>query len=184
MSIPYSKRTNRHGDAEFLGVSEDGAALNARAKTGSAAESFIQSVAVHSFQAGARERIEEIRQGIPARRISELSGAMEVPKERLIDSLGLSRATVNRKASQGQSLSREESERVLGMQVLIGQVQAMVAGAGAEAADFDAARWLAQWLAQPLPALGGDTPASYLDTVEGQKLVARLLAMAESGAYA
>jgi len=63
-------------------------------------------------------------------------------------------------------------------------VQTMVADGGAEAAGFDAARWLAQWLAHPLPALGGDTPASYLDTVEGQKLVSRLLAMAESGAYA
>ncbi|MYM95718.1 MbcA/ParS/Xre antitoxin family protein [Duganella vulcania] len=49
---------------------------------------------------------------------------------------------------------------------------------------FDAEHWLAGWLAKPLPALGGATPASYLDTFEGQKLVAELLSMMQSGAYA
>ncbi|MRW83227.1 DUF2384 domain-containing protein [Pseudoduganella sp. FT26W] len=48
----------------------------------------------------------------------------------------------------------------------------------------DAARWLAVWLAAPLPALGGATPASYMDTFAGQKLVEDLLSMIQSGAYA
>lgn len=164
----------------FVGVAEGSTRSVLRRRMDAA----IEATVMRSFQSGARERIDEIREGVPARRIGELSGAMNVPKERLVDSLGLSRATVNRKAQRGEALSREESERVVGMQALIGQVQAMVAGGGALDADFDSARWLAQWLAQPLPALGGDTPASYLDTVEGQKLVSKLLAMAESGAYA
>jgi hypothetical protein len=50
-------------------------------------------------------------------------------------------------------------------------------------AGFDAAHWVADWLAKPLPALGGATPASYMDTFEGQKLVAELLSMSQSGAY-
>lgn len=174
------------GKDEFVGVAEAAAApaRGTRATLRGGMDALIEATVMRSFQSGARERIDEIRQGVPARRIGELSGAMDVPKERLVDSLGLSRATVNRKAQRGEALSREESERVVGMQALIGQVQAMVAGGAALDADFDAARWLAQWLAQPLPALGGDTPASYLDTVEGQKLVSKLLAMAESGAYA
>lgn len=53
-----------------------------------------------------------------------------------------------------------------------------------EPSSFDAAQWLADWLARPLPALGGATPASYMDTFEGQKLVAGLLSMSQSGAYA
>ncbi|BDT58361.1 hypothetical protein MasN3_18550 [Massilia varians] len=174
----YAARRDKDG---FVGDAE---AAVARPGTRGGMDAVIEATVMHSFQSGARERIDEIRQGVPARRIGELSGAMDVPKERLVDSLGLSRATVNRKAQRGEALSREESERVVGMQALIGQVQAMVAGGGASDAGFDAARWLAQWLAQPLPALGGDTPASYLDTVEGQKLVGKLLAMAESGAYA
>ena len=108
---------------------------------------------------------------------------MGMPKENLMDCLGLSRATVNRKAQQDQPLSPDESERVVGVQTLIGQVQAMVeASSGAE--GFDAARWVSRWLGEPLPALGGEKPADYMDTVEGQKLVTQLLAMAGSGAYA
>ena len=36
----------------------------------------------------------------------------------------------------------------------------------------------------PSPALGGDKPADYMDTIEGQRIVSNLLAMMQSGAYA
>jgi len=128
------------------------------------------------------DKILAIRSGVPAQRVGELSAVMDIPKEALMDSLGLSRATINRKVQLEQALSPGESERVMGMQSLIGQVQAMI---DAESAPhFDAAKWLAQWLAAPLPALGGNTPGSYMDTVEGQKYVSTLLEMAQSGAYA
>lgn len=128
------------------------------------------------------EKIDAIRSGVPAQRVGELSSVMHMPKEALMDSLGLSRATINRKVQREQALSPGESERVMGMQALIGQVQAMIDTECAP--DFDAARWLANWLAAPLPALGGATPASFMDTVEGQKYVGNLLEMAQSGAYA
>lgn len=128
------------------------------------------------------EKIGALRSGVPAQLVGELSLAMDMPKEALMDSLGLSRATINRKVQREQPLSREESERVMGMQSLIGQVQAMIDADSVP--EFDAAKWLARWLAEPLPALGGATPASYMDTVEGQKYVGNLLAMAQSGAYA
>lgn len=128
------------------------------------------------------DKIRVLRTGIPAERVGELSSVMDMPKEALMDSLGLSRATINRKVLREQALSREESERVMGMQSLIGQVQAMVDAESAP--EFDAAKWLARWLAEPLPALGGATPGSYMDTIEGQKYVGNLLAMAQSGAYA
>jgi putative toxin-antitoxin system antitoxin component (TIGR02293 family) len=134
-------------------------------------------------QRGPVLKIDIIRAGVPAQLVGDLSAEMGLSKETVIDFLGLSRTTVNRKAQKHQPLSREESERVVGVQSLIGQVQAMVAN-NAEAIDFDAAKWLARWLNAPLPALGGSTPASYLDTIEGQKYVSNLLAMAESGAYA
>ncbi|CDG82192.1 putative uncharacterized protein [Janthinobacterium agaricidamnosum NBRC 102515 = DSM 9628] len=128
------------------------------------------------------EKIGAIRSGVPAQLVGELSWFMNMPKEALMDSLGLSRATINRKVLRAQPLSREESERVVGMQSLIGQVQAMIDADSAP--DFDAARWLARWLAEPLPVLGGNTPGSYISTVEGQKYVGKLLAMTQSGAYA
>lgn len=134
------------------------------------------------YKMNVTDKIHVIRSGLPAQRVGELSSVMGMPKEALMDSLGLSRATINRKVQREQTLSPEESERVMGMQALIGQVQAMVDMQNAP--EFDAAKWLATWLAAPLPALGGATPASFMDTVEGQKYVGKLLEMAQSGAYA
>ena len=70
-----------------------------------------------------------------------------------------------------------------GVQALIGQVEEMVRESG-NPIDFDAAKWVSEWLNSPLPALGGQHPATYMDTIEGQKLVASLLSMAQSGAFA
>lgn len=128
-------------------------------------------------------RIATIRSGIPASIVGELSSTMGMSKELLLGSLGLSRATISRKEKDETALSKDESERVLGIATLIGKVQAMVEESG-DPTGFNAAHWVADWLAKPLPALGGATPASYMDTFEGQKLVTELLSMSQSGAYA
>ncbi len=128
-------------------------------------------------------RITIIRQGLPAWRVGHLANRLGMSKERLLTSLGLSRATVSRKERDVLALTKDESERVLGVESLIGLVQTMVDQSG-DPQGFDAARWLSDWMSRPLPALGGATPASYLDTFEGQKLVAQLLSTTQGGAYA
>lgn len=134
------------------------------------------------YRSDPQARIAAIRQGIPAATIGQLSARMGMSKENLLSSLGLSRATISRKEKDATVLSKDESERVLGIETLIGMVQTMVEQSG-DPIGFDAARWLSGWLSEPLPALGGATPASYMDTFEGQKLVAQLLSMSQSGAY-
>ncbi len=127
--------------------------------------------------------IQIIREGVPAADVSRLAHAMGTTKEHLIKTLDLPRATVDRKARAHQNLSSEQSERVLGMARLVGQVQAVVARSG-DPQGFNAAQWVAWWLEQPSPALGGRRPAELMDTVAGQKLVGELVARMESGAYA
>jgi uncharacterized protein (DUF2384 family) len=51
------------------------------------------------------------------------------------------------------------------------------------AKDFDAVRWLGQWIERAQPALDGRRPADLLDTPTGVDLVARLLGAIQSGAY-
>ena len=128
-------------------------------------------------------RISVIRNGIPATMVGYLSVTMGISKELLLGSLGLSRATISRKEKDETALSKDESERVIGISSLIGQVETMVAESG-NPTGFNAPHWVANWLVTPLPALGGATPASYMDTFEGQKLVSELLSMNQSGAYA
>lgn len=135
------------------------------------------------FRIDPQARIEIIREGIPAKIVADLSSSMGMSKESILSALGLNRATISRKEKADAALNKDESEKVLGMSALINLVQTMVDQSG-EPAGFDAARWVSAWLVKPLPALGGKTPASYMDTFEGQKLVADLLAMSQSGAYA
>lgn len=151
--------------------------------TAAPARDFVVISSTQLYRSDPQLRIEVIRRGIPAASVGQLSARMGVSKEHLINSLHLSRATINRKEREGTPLSSDESERVLGVETLIGMVQTMVEQSG-EAEGFDAPRWVSSWLAQPLPALAGATPASYMDTFEGQKLVAEILSMSQSGAYA
>lgn len=129
------------------------------------------------------EQIDVIKIGVPARAVEALARRMDVSKERLLGTLGLARATVNRKVRDKELLSPDETSRVLGMARLVGQVQTMVEAGGAPE-GFDAAQWVSGWLERPLPALGGRRPAELMDTAEGQQLVAGLVARMQSGAYA
>lgn len=70
---------------------------------------------------------------------------------------GLARATVDRKLAKGDRLSQNESERLVGFAELVGQAQTMVRESG-NARAFNAAHWMAEWLEQPHPALGGQKP--------------------------
>jgi len=140
---------------------------------------------VQCFQRMPHERIDERRLGGPAERIAALSNTLGLSTRTLLGCLGISRARMHRLAQADQPLSPDESERVLGVENLICQVQAMVAGSALDKADsFDAARWVGRWMLTPMLALGGRLPASYLHTIGGQKILGRLLAMYASGAYA
>lgn len=135
------------------------------------------------YRLGPTERIEIIKKGVPAGVVVKLAKTIGRPKERLFKVLGLPRATVDRKMRTNQRLSIEQSERVIGFSKLVGQVQVMIEQSG-DPRGFDPAKWVADWLDRPLPALGGRCPADYMDTAEGQELVSNLLAKMQSGAYA
>lgn len=132
---------------------------------------------------GAMSVIRVIREGVPASDLSRLAESMGTTKEQLIKTLDLPRATVDRKARAHQNLSSEQSERVMGMARLVGQVQALVESSG-DPRGFSAAQWVAQWLEQSSPALGGRRPAELMDTLAGQRIVSDLVARMQSGAYA
>ena len=130
------------------------------------------------------ERSQLVKQGVPAREVVALSDAMGLPRDQFMRVLGLARSTVERKIAQRGPLSQPESEKLVGIERLIGQVDAMVREAGEAPADFDAARWFARWMAEPVPALGGLAPQELLDTADGREAVSTLLYQMKSGVYA
>jgi uncharacterized protein (DUF2384 family) len=74
------------------------------------------------FLVDPQTRIAAIRQGVPSSTVGELSSTMGISKELLLGSLGLSRATISRKEKEKTTLSKDESERVLGLASLVGKV--------------------------------------------------------------
>ena len=134
------------------------------------------------YRADAMERISIVKRGMPASAVDVMAKRMAVSKERLVTTLGMARATVDRKAKDNKPLSKDDSARLLGMARLVGQVQQMVSESG-DPEGFDAAAWVAQWLESPLPALGGEKPAAFMDTADGQALVATIVARMQTGAY-
>lgn len=138
---------------------------------------------VGAYQASRMERVVAIREGLPARILIDTGRAMGISNEKLYNLLHLPRATATRKISTHSVLSPEASERVLGLYKLIGQVEVMVRESG-NPEGFNAAEWVAKWLDEASPALGGQKPGDLLDTSEGQEIVSALLSQMQSGAYA
>lgn len=128
-------------------------------------------------------RMELVRAGLPAQAVVSLAEALDMSRERLTRELDIPRTTVTRKLKTGGRLGVAESERVLGVARLIGQVQQIVEESG-DPEGFDAARWVAEWLERPLPALDGRPPIEFMDTAEGRDVVFGLVARMQSGAYA
>lgn len=135
------------------------------------------------FSLGPVERISVVRAGVPATVLATLADDMQVTRDQLFAWAGIARATANRKVRLSAALSPDESERVLAIARLIGQVEQIVAESG-NAAGFSPATWTAAWLAQPALALGGRCPGEFIDTADGRALVSALIAQMQSGAYA
>lgn len=135
------------------------------------------------YRASTVDRVLIVKTGVPARYTRVLAIGMAVSKDKLYQTVGLTRATVDRKVQRDDLLNQDESERVVGIARLVGQVQSLVRESG-DSNDFDAAKWLASWLDKPLPALAGKRPGEFMDTAEGRALVSDLLAQQQSGAFA
>ena len=109
---------------------------------------------------------------------------MEVPTSRIFNILGVPKATAEKKAAAGELVCGSGGQAAVGTIKLLGIAQDIVRNStAAEAKDFDAARWLGQWIERPQPALGGRKPADLIGTPTGVEVVVRLLGAIESGAY-
>lgn len=139
---------------------------------------------VEVYRADLMERIYTIRKGISSMELIRTSKAMQISNENLYKMLHLPVSTSKRKLSLKEAFTPEQSERILGLQRLIGQVEIMVAESGDNSKPFDAAAWVARWLDEASPALGNKKPSELMDTVAGQEIVSNLLAKMQSGAYA
>lgn len=162
---------------------QERATASVRPKQAQAARKFERAQFEDVFTSEPMRLVAIIRSGVPATATAALAGALGLSQDQLFKDLGLARATVVRKASKNENLSSEQTERVVGLMRLIGQVATMVAESG-DPKDFDAARWVGEWIHKPNSALGSVRPAELMDTVQGLEIVSNLLLKMQTGAYA
>lgn len=80
------------------------------------------------------------------------------------------------------AVGREDLDVDAAFWQLLPEVEQLVAqSTHKDAATFDLARWLGEWLKRPQPALGGRRPAEMLGTKEGVAAVRRVLGAIVSG---
>ncbi len=149
-----------------------------RSSTGASPDYYLQL-----YRAPIMDRIGMITRGVRATEARQWLDMPVLNRTVTYEALDLPVATFNKKVKLDAKLSPAESERVIGFARLVGQVEAMVEDAG-DPSGFDPRAWLARWLTEPLPALDNAKPMEFLNTMEGQHLVAQKLAQVVSGAYA
>jgi putative toxin-antitoxin system antitoxin component (TIGR02293 family) len=117
--------------------------------------------------------IESIRNGLPASTIDFVAGLLSLSRAAFLDAVKIAPSTIERRIRTGETLSAEESDRVSRVAKV---VRRAVEVFGAEAPGK-------AWMTDSISSLGGRTPLSLLDTVEGYELVANTLSRIELGVY-
>jgi putative toxin-antitoxin system antitoxin component (TIGR02293 family) len=134
---------------------------------------FVEPLAL--YKANPLERIEMVSAGFPVSFLSKTAKILRITPDQLCRVLCISKTSITRKKQAGKSLSLVQSERVLGILMLVGQVEAIMENSGDDSVEFDVGAWTSSWINEPLPALNHLTPQQLMDTGEGQRLVRRIL---------
>ena len=137
----------------------------------------IVSICVHGApgsgkSVGVSSLIQSLKAGLPVRELDDLRSNLDLPMERLVPMLGISKATLHRRKNAGR-LDAAESDRVVRFARLLGQAASVME-------SLDDGR---RWLTSPQVGLGGAIPLEYAETEVGAREVENLLGRIEYGVY-
>ena len=100
-----------------------------------------------------------IRGGFSYRSLEKLVAYLGLRLETVLQSLAINERTIQRRKSAASRLSQPESEKVYRLARLTALAEEV----------FEDRQAAQLWLTNPIPALGGVTPLSLLDTEEGAR---------------
>lgn len=113
-----------------------------------------------------------LKAGLPVQELDDLQTSLDLPMERLVPMLGISKATLHRRKAAGR-LDPAESDRVLRFARLLGKAVEVLE-------SVENAR---RWLTSPQVGLGGAIPLEYAESEIGAREVEDLLGRIEYGVY-
>ena len=146
----------------------------AAVKKAKPAEGLVKSLLQGRSGAGlsSAELVLAMKTGLAVHGLEELRSSLDVPKEKLASMLGLSKATLHRRAVGGL-LDHDESDRVIRFARLMGMaIQVMETEENAR-----------RWLKAPQYGLGGAIPLEYARSEVGAREVEDLLGRIEYGVF-
>jgi putative toxin-antitoxin system antitoxin component (TIGR02293 family) len=120
---------------------------------------------------GTASRIGAVRKGLPVGRLDQMAQLLAVDRVLLLDVLGISERTLQRKHLLSARLSPAVSDRL----ARIGRIYALAVEV------FGDSGKAAEWLKRPSRALGKELPLTLLDTDAGAQQVERELRHIEHG---
>ena len=115
-----------------------------------------------------------IRRGLPSASLTSVSRKMDLSAMATVSALGLVKRTVARRIQEKQTLTAEESERVVRLARVLAQATVTLS-------SIEKAR---RWLQKPSRALGGEIPLRMLDTDIGATAVLEELGRIDHGVFA
>ena len=124
-----------------------------------------------------------VEAGIPTYLVNIIAGATGETVASVIDIIGLSQTTFRRKEDANEPLPDVAGHRVMGFLRVAATLRRLLEESGdpEQVKDFDMEGWAAQWMREPLPELGGKTPAGMLRNPEGQRAVEQVLERMRGG---
>lgn len=124
-----------------------------------------------------------VEAGVPTYLVDLIAGATGDAVTRVMDVIGVSQTTYRRKDDAGEPLPDAAGHRVMGLLRVMATLRRLLEESGdpQRLAAFDLEAWAAQWMREPLPELGGKTPAQMLRNPEGQRAVEQVLERMRGG---
>ena len=124
-----------------------------------------------------------VEAGVPTYLVNVIAGATGEAVTGVMELIGVSQTTFRRKEEANEPLPDVAGHRVMGFLRVAATLRRLLdeSGDSEQLKDFDLDAWVAQWMREPLPELGGKTPAQMLRNPEGQRAVEQVLERMRGG---
>lgn len=124
-----------------------------------------------------------VEEGVPTYMVDLIAVATRQPASLVMDIIGVSPTTFRRKEEANEPLPDVAGHRVMGFLRIAATLRRLLDESGDPQATstFDLEGWLANWMKQQLPELGGKTPAEMLRNPEGLRAVEQVLERMRGG---
>lgn len=124
-----------------------------------------------------------VEAGVPTYMVNVIAGATGEAVADVMDIVGVSQTTFKRKEEANEPLPDVAGHRVMGFLRVAATLRRLLeeSGDAEQLKDFDLDNWVAQWMREQLPELGGKTPAEMLRNPEGQRAVEQVLERMRGG---